>query len=96
MAFASRTVPIVNERGLHARAAAKFTALAEEFSSDISVSNGRETVVGRSIMGLLMLAAAKDTEIEITASGADADEALEALCDLVGRGFDENAVNPPK
>jgi phosphocarrier protein HPr len=89
MAFATRTVGIVNERGLHARAAAKFTAVAERFVSDISVSNGRETVPGRSIMGLLLLAAAKETEIVITASGPDAAEAMEALCDLVGRGFDE-------
>ena len=89
MAFATRTVEIVNERGLHARAAAKFTALAETFACDISVSNGRETVPGRSIMGLLLLAAAKESQIVITASGSDATEAMEALCDLVGRGFDE-------
>ena len=89
MAFATRTIPIVNERGLHARAAAKFTALVENFASDVSVSNGRETVSGRSIMGLLLLAAAKETDITVTASGSDAEEAMAALCGLVGRGFDE-------
>ncbi|MEX2454676.1 MAG: HPr family phosphocarrier protein [Rhodospirillaceae bacterium] len=92
MAFATKTVPVVNARGLHARAAAKFTALAEGYSSDISVSNGRETVVGRSIMGLLLLAAAKGTEITITASGSDAETALASLCDLVARGFDEDTA----
>lgn len=89
MAYASRAVRIVNERGLHARAAAKFTALAETFSSAVSVSNGRETVAARSIMGLLLLAAAKDTEITVAAAGNDAVAAIDAIADLVARGFDE-------
>ena len=84
-----RSVTIVNARGLHARAAAKFTALAEEFDAGVTVSNGRETVGGRSIMGLLMLAA-EGTEISIRADGQDADAALAALCDLVGAGFGED------
>ncbi|MGB0631534.1 MAG: HPr family phosphocarrier protein [Alphaproteobacteria bacterium] len=88
--MADRTVTIVNERGLHARAAAKFTALAEEFRSDIAVSNGREEVGGRSIMGLLLLAAAKGTDITVRTDGADADAALAALCALVEGGFGED------
>ena len=84
-----RTITIVNERGLHARAAAKFTALAEEFVAEITVSNGREDVGGRSIMGLLLLAAAKGTEITVRAEGDDADAALQALCNLVEDGFGE-------
>lgn len=86
-----RRVEIVNERGLHARAAAKFTALAEEFEAEIFVSNGRESVGGRSIMGLLMLAAAKGTAITVSASGADAEAALDAVCRLVGDGFGEDS-----
>lgn len=82
-------VKIVNERGLHARAAAKFTALAETFAADITVSNGRESVGGRSIMGLLLLAAARGTTITISAEGEDAEAALKAVCALVEDGFGE-------
>lgn len=87
---AERDVEIVNERGLHARAAAKFTALAEEFDAEITVSNGRESVGGRSIMGLLMLAAARGTTITVSAVGGDADAALAAVCNLVEDGFGED------
>lgn len=87
---AERAVEIVNERGLHARAAAKFTALVEEFEADIIVSNGSESVGGRSIMGLLMLAAAKGSTIRISAAGADAEDALAAICALVSDGFGED------
>jgi len=87
---AERRVEIVNERGLHARAAAKFTALAEEFEAEIIVSNGREAVGGRSIMGLLLLAAARGTTIAISADGTDANAALEAVCALVADGFGED------
>ena len=85
-----RSVIIVNERGPHARAAANFTALAEAFDADITVSNGREAVTGRSIMGLLLLAAAKGTAITVSAGGADADAALAVLCGLVEDGFGED------
>jgi phosphocarrier protein HPr len=84
-----RSVVIVNARGLHARAASKFTVLTEEFSAEISVSNERETVSGRSIMGLLLLGAASGAEIVISAAGDDAEAALLALCDLVSSGFGE-------
>jgi phosphocarrier protein HPr len=83
-------VEIVNERGLHARAAAKFTALAETFAAEITVSNGRDSVGGRSIMGLLMLAAARGTKITISAEGTDAAAALEAVRALVEDGFGED------
>lgn len=88
-ASAARTVRIVNDRGLHARAAAKFTALADGFVCEIAVSNDREEVPGRSLMGLLLLAATKGTEITISTHGDDAREALEALCALVAGGFGE-------
>lgn len=90
---AARTIAITNERGLHARAAAKFTELAGAFSCDISVSKGRETVSGRSIMGLLMLAAAMGEEITVSASGSDAVAALDLLCALVEDGFGEGKDN---
>ena len=65
----SRTVTIVNMRGLHARAAAKFAKLAGEFKAEVLVSKDGQTVGGRSIMGLMMLAAAPGTEIEIACDG---------------------------
>lgn len=85
-----RHLDIVNERGLHARAAAKFSALAEEFDAEITVSNGRESVGGRSIMGLLMLGAAKGSSITVSAEGTQADAALAAICALVEDGFGED------
>ena len=80
---------IANGRGLHARAAAKFVKSAESFSADIQVTKDDMKVSARSIMGLMMLAAAKGTMIRICASGDDAAAALEALTDLVKRKFDE-------
>lgn len=88
--MAQKTLKIVNERGLHARAAAKFTALAEEFEAEITVSNGPESVVGRSIMGLLLLGAAVGTEITVTSEGVDADAAMDAITALVACGFGED------
>jgi phosphocarrier protein len=85
-----RRVKIVNRRGLHARAAAKFVRIAEQFRADIKVANGGISVPGTSIMGLMMLAAGPGTEIELRASGADAVPALAALIDLIERKFDES------
>jgi phosphocarrier protein len=85
-----RFLTILNQRGLHARAAAKFVKLADQFSADITVIKGDTAVSGRSIMGLMMLAAAPGTEIEVRAKGADADAALAAITDLVERKFDED------
>ena len=85
----SRTVPIINERGLHARASAKFVKLATSFDAEITVQREGQTVDARSIIGLMMLAAGIGASIEITADGPEAAAALEALCDLVGKRFEE-------
>jgi phosphocarrier protein HPr len=92
----SQTVTISNRRGLHARASAKFVAMAEGFDADILVSSieegpGGDKVCGTSIMGLMMLAAAIGHSICIEASGAQSGEAIAALCDLVERKFEEDA-----
>ncbi|MDO9473067.1 MAG: HPr family phosphocarrier protein [Caulobacter sp.] len=84
-----RTVEIVNERGLHARASAKFVKLAASFDAEVSVSRDGSTVDARSIMGLMMLAAGIGSTIEISAEGEEAEAALEALCTLVANRFDE-------
>lgn len=88
---ASRSVGICNQRGLHARASAKFVKLASSFEAETRVTRDGVTVDARSIMGLLMLGAGNGCEIQISAEGADADQALEALVDLVSRKFDEEA-----
>ena len=85
-----RTIPIINRRGLHARAAAKFVNCAERFEADIFVTRQGVEVPGRSIMGLMMLAAAPDTEIEVRAVGVDAAEAVAALEALTAGKFDED------
>jgi phosphocarrier protein HPr len=84
-----RQATIVNQRGLHARAAAQFCKLAGTFKSDIKVVRNDVTVSGCSIMGLMMLAASPGTEIEIVARGPDAEAAIEALAKLVADGFGE-------
>ncbi|MGO4408714.1 MULTISPECIES: HPr family phosphocarrier protein [unclassified Brevundimonas] len=84
------TVNICNQRGLHARASAKFVKLASGFESEIRVTRDGVTVDARSIMGLLMLGAGIGCGVEIEAEGPDAAEALEALSDLVARRFDED------
>ncbi|KPF83507.1 serine kinase [Brevundimonas sp. AAP58] len=88
---ASRSVGICNQRGLHARASAKFVKLASSFEAEVTVTRDGVTVDARSIMGLLMLGAGNGCDIEIKAEGGDADEAVEALADLVSRKFDEDA-----
>lgn len=85
-----RAATIVNSRGLHARAAAKFVKKAEEFDADVVVGNGEMEVSGRSIMGLLMLAASPGKTIEMRATGAQARAALEALGQLVDAKFHED------
>lgn len=85
-----REAVIINKLGLHARAAAKFVTLASRFSAEIQVRrNGRE-VNGKSIMGVMMLAAAKGTRIEIQAEGEDEQDAIEQLVDLINQRFGEN------
>lgn len=84
------TVSICNQRGLHARASAKFVKLASSFESEIRVTRDGVTVDARSIMGLLMLGAGIGCGVDIEADGPDAVEAIEALSDLVARKFDED------
>lgn len=96
MSGLNRRVTICNERGLHARAAAKFVNLAADFEADILVSKCSDAhpdrgqkVSGRSILGLMMLAAEPGAELEISASGGDAEAALAALVKLVESRFNE-------
>ncbi len=84
-----RDVAIVNGRGLHARAAAKFVNTAERFSASVNVLRDGQTVAARSIMGLMMLGAGRGSLIELVADGWDAKEALDALATLVEAGFGE-------
>lgn len=84
-----RVLTICNERGLHARSSAKFVKCASAFDADIRVLRDGMEVGGTSIMGLLMLGAAKGCDIEIVATGPEAAEALDALADLVGDRFGE-------
>lgn len=85
-----RSVTIVNSRGLHARAAARFVKLAEGFDAQIYVTRNGESVPGVSIMGLMMLAAAPGCDILIEAAGAEAEAAVDALAGLVAAGFEED------
>ena len=87
---AQRIVEIVNKRGLHARASAKFVKLAAAFDAEVTVSRDGTTVDARSIMGLMMLAAGPGSAIEIAADGAEAEAAVAALEALVSAKFDED------
>ena len=89
-AMAERRVTILNKRGLHARAAARFVKLASQFAAELTVAKDGMAVSGRSIMGLMMLAAGPGTELSIRAEGTDADAALDALAGLVAAKFDED------
>ena len=90
MAPIVRDVQIVNKKGLHARASAKFVQTAEQFDADIKVTRHGETVGGTSIMGLMMLAAGPGTTITIACSGKDAAAAMDALSALVANRFGED------
>ena len=85
----TRIVTVSNRRGLHARAAAKFVALAERFGAAVDVVKDGQEVSARSIMGLMMLGAGPGSTIELRAEGWDAKEALDALAGLVEAGFNE-------
>jgi phosphocarrier protein len=87
---AQRVVEICNRKGLHARAAARFVKTASQFAAEVQVRKNGTAVSGRSIMGLMMLAAAAGTIIEITASGRDAAAAVETLARLIECKFDED------
>ena len=85
-----QTATILNQRGLHARAAAKFVKVTAEFTAEVMVSRSGQSVSGRSIMGLMMLAAGPGSEIELEAEGVDAQAALDAISALVDAKFDED------
>ena len=89
----ARDVTVVNRLGMHARAAAKFVHLATRYASQIRVSREGRTMDGKSIMGILLLAAAPGASIVITADGPDEAEAADALCRLVEGGFGEELWN---
>ena len=85
-----RRVTICNQKGLHARAAAKFVKLAETFNAQVTVEKNEVRVPGSSIMGLMMLAAGPGCDIEIEATGPGAEQAVDALAQLVAGKFDED------
>ena len=85
----SRVIEIVNKKGLHARASAKFVQMAERFDATVMVTRGSETVGGTSIMGLMMLAAGQGTTITIEANGKEAAAVVDALAALIRGGFGE-------
>jgi phosphocarrier protein HPr len=85
----SRELPIINKRGLHARASAKFVQMVERFNADVWVTKGGETVGGTSIMGLMMLSAGPGTSIIVSAAGPEAQAALNAISELVAAKFNE-------
>jgi phosphocarrier protein HPr len=85
-----REVEIINKKGLHARASAKFVQTAEQFDAAITVTRGHETVGGTSIMGLMMLAAGPGISITIQATGKEAALAIDALCTLIASRFGED------
>jgi phosphocarrier protein HPr len=87
----SRSVIVSNQLGLHARAAARFVHLAAKYESQIRVGRDSKVMDGKSIMGILLLAAARGTTITISADGSDETAAVEALCGLVEAGFGEES-----
>jgi phosphocarrier protein len=88
-AVVTRSVTIVNRRGLHARAAAKLVTLAEQFSANVDVLRDGQEVSARSIMGLMMLGAGMGSTLALRAEGFDAHEALDAIAGLIEAGFNE-------
>jgi phosphocarrier protein HPr len=88
----SRELPIINKRGLHARASAKFVQMVERFNAEIWVTKGNETVGGTSIMGLMMLSAGPGTSILVSAIGPEAQAALDAITELVASKFNEEGI----
>ena len=90
MTVIARQVRVVNPLGLHARAAARFVKIAGEYACQIRVTRGARTMDGKSILGLLLLAAARGSDITITADGPDETAALAALCALAERGFEDS------
>src|ERR1700686_4992139 len=88
----SRGLPIINKRGLHARASAKFVQMVERFNAEVWVTKGGETVGGTSIMGLMMLSAGPGTSIVVSAIGPEAQSAIDAITELVAGKFNEEGT----
>ena len=87
---ARRTVEIINKRGLHARASAKFVKLAADYDAEVTVSREGQSVDARSIMGLMMLGAGPGSVLELSAEGGEAEAALDALSELIAARFEED------
>ena len=87
-----REIPIINKRGLHARASAKFVQMVERFNAEVWVTRGGETVGGTSIMGLMMLSAGPGTTIVVSAIGPEAQAAVDAITELVASKFNEEGT----
>jgi len=88
----SKELLIINKRGLHARASAKFVQMVERFSAEVWVTRGNETVGGTSIMGLMMLAAGPGTTVVVSAIGPEAQAAVDAIAELVAGKFNEEGT----
>ena len=88
----SAELPIINKRGLHARASAKFVQMVERFNAEVWVTKGSETVGGTSIMGLMMLSAGPGTSIVVSAIGPEAQAAIDAITELVAGKFNEEGT----
>ena len=86
----NKELTIINKLGMHARAAAKFVSLASSFASDIELEKGSRRVNGKSIMGVMMLAAGKGSKVTLYASGNDEQEAASKLAELIGERFGED------
>ena len=87
---ARRTVEIINKRGLHARASAKFVKMAADYDAEVTVTRDGQSVDARSIMGLMMLGAGPGSVLELSAEGREAEEALDALGELIAARFEED------
>jgi phosphocarrier protein len=89
----SRSATVANQLGLHARAAARFVHLASSFQAQVRVTHGAQTMDGKSIMGVLLLAAAAGSVLTVSADGRDEQAAIDALCRFIESGFGENACS---
>jgi phosphocarrier protein HPr len=87
----SRTVVVANRLGLHARAAARFVHLASRYQAHVRVTHGSQTMDGKSIMGILLLAAAAGSRLTVSADGEDEQAAVDALCGFIETGFGEDS-----
>ncbi len=85
-----RKITIINKLGMHARASAKFVSLASAFDCEITLARNGQQVNGKSIMGIMMLAAGKGTELQVCANGSDEDQAVTDLCLLINERFEED------